>query len=103
MHTKSEKIYLNMILNNSKYYVANSLKDIIRSLFKRKKNKKILEKIKKLVKSKNIILTNFGRSALYLILMNLKKETNKNEVLVCSYNYNEVINMIIYASLLFLY
>ena len=99
MHTKSEKIYLNMILNNSKYYVANSLKDIIRSLFKRKKNKKILEKIKKLVKSKNIILTNFGRSALYLILMNLKKETNKNEVLVCSYNYNEVINMIIYANL----
>ena len=46
------------------------------------------------------MLTNFGRTSLYVILLYIKKKNNfKNEVLVSSYNFHEVINMIIYAGL----
>jgi dTDP-4-amino-4,6-dideoxygalactose transaminase len=76
------------------------LQEIILSLFKRKNKKQIEKKVKKITNSKYIILTNFGRTALYLILLSLKKNNKlKDEVLVSSYNYHEVINMIIYAGL----
>ena len=88
------------MIKNSKFYISNSLQEIILSLFKRKGKRKIEKKVKKITNSKYIILTNFGRTALYLILLSLKKNNKlKDEVLVSSYNYHEVINMIIYAGL----
>ena len=89
-----------MTIINSKYYISNSFKEIILSIFKKKNKNFINTKIKKIINSSNFLLTNFGRTSLYVILLYIKKKNNfKNEVLVSSYNFHEVINMIIYAGL----
>jgi len=56
------------------FFINNSLLEIIYSLFKIPKKSESIKKLKKLVSSKNIILTNFGRTAFYFILKFLKKK-----------------------------
>jgi len=86
------------MLKNSRIFINNKVSNIICSLLKSCQKKKIIIKLKRVLNIKNLILTNFGRSSLFFILKNLKRN-NKDEILVCSYNYYEIINVIIYANL----
>ena len=62
-----------MIINNSKYYISNNFIEIILSIFKKKNKNLVHTKIKKIINSSNFLLTNFGRTSLYVILLYLKK------------------------------
>jgi len=100
MLIKLESTLLSVIIKNPSYYISTTLQEIFKAFFKKNESKNNNKKIKNLLQTKNFLVTNFGRSALYIILLHLKKkDQSRKEVLVSSYNYYEVVNMILYAGL----
>ena len=87
-------------LHISRFSINLSLKKIfifLWSIISRNNNKKnFLKKLKSILKTKNIILTSQGRSALYYILKNVILE-KKREIIISPYTLPEVIFCIIYA------
>ena len=83
------------------FFINNSFLELLYAIIKKPNKPKIKKKLKKVFFSENIILTNFGRTAFFFILKFLKiREPSKKEVLVSSYNFFEIINMIIYNKLI---
>ena len=84
-----------------RFYISNNLKELLKEIiflpFSKSKNN--IKSLQKLLNSKYIIITNYGRSAFFHILRYLKSIDNRQEVLISSYNFYEVINSIVYAGL----
>ena len=85
----------------ARFYISNNLKELLKEIiflpFSKSKNN--IKSLQKLLNSKYIIITNYGRSAFFHILRYLKSIDNRQEVLISSYNFYEVINSIVYAGL----
>ena len=74
------------------------IKKILKNFFILKSREvEFFEKFTNYINKKNIILTGSGRAALYLILCQIKKKTEKKKILVSPYTLTEVINVIEHA------
>ena len=84
----------------SRFYINLSLKKIFiflfSVLFKINKKKIFLNKLQKIFKTKNILLTSQGRTALYYILKNIISD-KKREIIISPYTLPEVIYCIVYS------
>jgi perosamine synthetase len=89
MNSFLSRIYINLsFLECFKFFI---------SFFSIKSKKNFQYDFKDYIGKKNIIMTGSGRAALFLILNQIKLDTDKREILISPYTLTEVINVIEYA------
>tara|TARA_Y100001970_G_C14202779_1_gene842145 strand:- start:183 stop:1430 length:1248 start_codon:yes stop_codon:yes gene_type:complete len=76
-----------------------NIKNLISILFHKKKNENenLEYELSKIYNHSNFYFFDYGRTALYEILKNIKKKTNKRKILINSLTLFEVVNVIIYS------
>lgn len=76
-----------------------NFKTLIKSFFVDKKNseKIIIKNLKQITKKKYVVLMAMCRVSFYVILNYLKKNNNKNEIIMINYNLKEMTDIVAYC------